>query len=330
MAAGVLGVVMPVYNEGDWIRRSVEALHAAANAAGWRLRVVVVDDGSTDSTVEILDGMAARGDIELLRQPNSGRFAARLAGLRALGTSHALLLDARVLLDPGALVVLRRHLGEDPGSRWNAHVRVATEGNPWAAFWSGLTKVGWRKYFSRPRPVSFGVADFNAYPKGTGAFAAPTGDILAAAGGFASLFSDERFASDDTRLLRGLAESADINIDPEFSCLYFGKDTFGKWVKQSYFRGTTFVDGYVGSRRNAALVLLLLGATLAGAAVFAVRQPTATLGLAITGAAGAGVVAANSGGDRRESGAVAGLVVPFAAVFGAGFVRGLLMALRAR
>lgn len=263
MDAEVLGVVMPVFNEGDWIRRSVAALREAAGIAGWPIHVVVVDDGSTDETVAILDEMAAAGAVELLRQPNSGRFAARLAGLRALDEGHVLLLDARVLLDRGALVALRRHLAEDPGSRWNAHVNVSTAGNPWAAFWSGLTKVGWRKYFAHPRRVSFGVGDFNSYPKGTGAFAAPTAAILTAAGGFTSLFSDERFASDDTRLLRKLAETADINIDPDFSCLYFGKDTFEKWVKQSFFRGTTFVDGYVGSRRNAVLILLGLGGLLA-------------------------------------------------------------------
>ena len=45
-----LSVVIPVYNEQNWIDRSVGALIASAQAANWPVEVVVVDDGSTDGT----------------------------------------------------------------------------------------------------------------------------------------------------------------------------------------------------------------------------------------------------------------------------------------
>jgi len=326
VALGVLGVVIPVYNEGDWIRRSLAALRVAATRASWPLEIVVVDDGSTDETVAILDGLAE--GIHLVRQEKQGRFAARLAGRRALRARYVLLLDSRVLLDPDALVTLKARVTEDESSAWNAHVNVATAGNPWAAFWSGLTKVGWRRYFANPRRVSFGPTDFNAYPKGTGAFAAPTQVILAAAAGFSSLFADQRLASDDTKLLRNVAAATPINIDPGFSCLYFGRDSFQRWARQSYFRGTTFVDGYVGTRRNAALVLAGVAALGVTGGWLAIRRPAVVGGLAAAGVAGAAAATRLSGGDGRETTAVAGLLVPFAAVFGAGFVRGLVLALR--
>lgn len=324
-----LGVVMPVFNEEAWVARAIDALREAAERAAWPLAIVVVDDGSTDRTGQLLDELAAADDaLTVVHQPNSGRFAARLAGLRQLTTDFVLLLDSRVILRPDALMTLRSGVEADPDSAWNAHVDVDIEGNVWAAFWSGLTKVGWRRYFADPRPVTFGIEDFNAYPKGTGAFAAPRATILEAAGGFTSLFEDQSLASDDTKLIRGIAESRRIHIDPGFSCLYHGRNTARKWLQQGYRRGTTFVDGYVGSRGRAGGLLAMLAAVAAVGLALLRRKPLATLAAVLLGSGAAGVATSRSGGTPAEARAVGGLLPLFAAVFGAGFVRGLLMAVR--
>jgi glycosyltransferase involved in cell wall biosynthesis len=331
MSQSALGVVMPVHNEEDWVTRSVPAVLAAAERAGWDVDVVVVDDGSTDGTGEVLDRLAADGSIRVLHQPNRGRFEARRAGLAALATQDVLLVDARVLVDPTALEHVRQAREVDPSARvWNGHVEVASEGNPYAAFWSGVTKVGWRRYFAHPRPVRFGLADFNAYPKGTTMFLAPRETLLEAAGSFTSLFDDVRLASDDTRMLREVARVHDITIAPGFSCRYHGKDSLRKWARQGWFRGTTFVDGYLGDSRRATPGLVALGVAAAVAATLAVRRPRWLLvGAAAGSAAAAGAVRA-SGGTAREAVSVAGLLVPFAGVFGAGLVRGLLLARQSR
>lgn len=324
-----LGVVMPVFNEEAWIARAIDALREAAERAEWPLSIVVVDDGSTDRTGQLLDELAATDEaLTVLHQPNSGRFAARLAGLRQLTTDFVLLLDSRVILRPDALMTLRSGVEADPDSAWNAHVDVDIEGNMWAAFWSGLTKVGWRRYFADPRPVTFGIEDFNAYPKGTGAFAAPRATILEAAGGFTSLFEDQSLASDDTKLIRGIAESRRIHIDPGFGCLYHGRNTARKWLQQGYRRGTTFVDGYVGSRGRAGGLLAVLAALAMVGLALLRRKPLAAVAAVLLGSGAAGVATSRSGGTPAEARAVGGLLPLFAAVFGAGFVRGLLMAVR--
>nr|NLI51415.1 glycosyltransferase [Propionibacterium sp.] len=280
-----LGVVMPCFNETEWVEKSVEALRDAAARADWPVDVLVVDDGSGEPTARLLDDLAARGLIRVLRQPNAGRFAARLAGLRAHDADYVLLLDARVLLHPDALATLRGHVDAEPASAWNAHVDVHTAGNPFAAFWSGLTKIGWRRYFARPRVVRFGTADFDAYPKGTGAFAAPRAVLLEAASGFDSLFADQRFASDDTKLLRNVAARTPIGIDPAFRVEYFGRDTASRWAKQVFFRGTTFVDGYVGTRGRAGALLGVLGVGLPLGVAAALRWPRAAAVTAVAGCA---------------------------------------------
>lgn len=323
---GTLGVVIPCYNEGDWIRRSVEALHLAARTASWPLDVVVVDDGSGPETAAIIDELAAAGMIRVLRQKNTGRFAARLNGLRSLDTSHVFLLDSRVIVAPGSLLPLRRHLEEEPSSAWNAHVEVISTGNPYAAFMYGITKVGWRAYFHSPRVVRFGPADFDAYPKGTGAFAAPRQTLINACQAFDSLFEDQRFSSDDTKMLRNVATATPIGIDPAFTVDYFGRDSARAWLKQVYFRGTTFVDSYVGTKKRAQCLLAsaALGVPIAAAAT--IKRPRLALACIAIGSAAAAAATRTSGGNTRESSAVAILLVPFTAVFGAGFIRGLILA----
>lgn len=328
MAVGTLGVVIPCYNEGDWVRRAVEALHAAAARADWTLDVLIVDDGSGAETAAVIEGLRSRGLARATRQDNAGRFAARMNGLLALETEHVLLLDSRVILSPDALVPLRRHLDAEPLSAWNAHVDVVTEGNPYAAFMSGITKVGWRRYFRHPRIVRFGLDDFDAFPKGTGAFAAPRETLIAASLGFDSLFSDQRFASDDTKVLRAVAAKTLIGIDPSFSVRYHGRDSASGWLKQAFFRGTTFVDGYVGSRSRALALLGSVSVLVPIAALVSLRRPGLTTSAVIVSTAAAAGATRACGGTVRESVAVAGLLLPFAAVFGSGFVRGLVMAVR--
>ncbi len=324
----VLGVVMPVYNEESWVGRSLDALVDSARAARCPLEIVVVDDGSTDATGALLDARAERGELRVLHTPNRGRFRARLSGLQTLTTRWVLLLDARVVLDEPAVGAIRAHLSTRPDRALNAHVTVDDQGRPWGAFWSGLTKVFWRAYFTQPGPVFFGLDDFDRYPKGTGAFATERRLILDAAGRFDSLFDDERFSSDDTRLLREVARTHDIRIGRDFSCRYFGKDTASKWAQQSLFRGTTFVDGYAGTRRRAGYWLGGMALVTVAGAVGVLTQPRAAAAALVAAMVAAGAATSRSGGTRREAAAVTALMPVFAPIFGAGVVRGLWLALR--
>jgi hypothetical protein len=322
-----LSVVVPVYNEETWIRSCLTALVASAGKADLPLDVVVVDDGSTDRTPDVLRELAAEHGIRVVTQPNSGRLAARSTGLAEVREKWVLLLDSRVIIDADALSWVRAAIADDPDRAvWSGHVDVETDGNLFAAFWSGLVKIGWRRYTSDPRLVSFGAEDFDAFPKGTGCLLIDR-DLLAEAGqGFESLYDNRDLASDDTRLLRYVAARRRIWLTPDFRFRYHGKQGARGFLKQSYFRGTTFVDGYLGQPgpvRRALLAAIGLGAVLAAASL---RRPVvAVLGLgAVTAAAPTGVSLV--GGSRDEVRAAAALTPVFVVTFGAGVVRGLVLA----
>lgn len=85
--------LIPIYNHGSTIARTVQALRAHG------LPVLIVDDGSDAATREVLDALVRDTDeVQLLRLPhNQGKGRALGLGLRAAheaGHSHALQIDA--------------------------------------------------------------------------------------------------------------------------------------------------------------------------------------------------------------------------------------------
>ena len=324
-----LSVVIPVFNEELWIRRSLGALLLAADRAGLDLDVVVVDDGSTDGTAAAIDEMAADGRVRRLTQDNAGRMAARLAGVRAARHPWLLMLDARVIVGDDSLAWMVEDGREYTDAQvWCGHVDVETKGNLVAAFWSGLTKIGWRHYMNNPRVVSFGAEDFDRFPKGTGALLIERDYFRELASSFESLYDVEHLASDDTRLLRRAAAERRIWLSPDFAFRYHGKTGAGGLRRQSYFRGTTFVDSYLGQSK--VLGAALVGASVGGLALLALTVVRPAIGLTALAAVWAAVpvAVAASGGTRREVGAAAAMTPVFVATFGLGVLRGYALAAR--
>lgn len=320
-----LGVVMPAYNEGAWVQRALDALEVAAARAAWPLEVVVVDDGATDpESLAVLDEVDRRPHVRVIHQDNAGRFAARSVGLDAVGADQVLLLDARVEVAPDSLERIRRAVeaGEEV---WNYDV-VPGSRDLRALFWTGITKVWWRDYFRHRQAVAFGLEDFDRYPKGTGAFLAPRALLIEAAGTFESHFADASLASDDTRLLRTVAGAQDIHLSPDVLCTHHAKSGRGSWSRQCYYRGTTFVDGYLSDGRHArALLAGALGVAVAGGAA-ALAAPRTTGAAGVVACLAAGTVASSCGATGRESLAVGLLSPAFGVCFGAGVLRGLRLA----
>lgn len=94
-----LSVIIPAYNEQATIIQLLEAV-AKQSVEGVKLEIVVVDDGSKDKTVELLE---SRPELytNLIQQPqNGGKGAAVKAGLKQASGDYVLFQDADLEYDP--------------------------------------------------------------------------------------------------------------------------------------------------------------------------------------------------------------------------------------
>jgi glycosyltransferase involved in cell wall biosynthesis len=105
---------VPCYNAAAFIQRTIDSV-ANQTFDDWEL--IVVDDGSTDESAEVVESRVVEdARMRLVRQPNSYVCAARNNGfLHASPASRYLLfLDADDVLYPDALHTLVEHLEQHP------------------------------------------------------------------------------------------------------------------------------------------------------------------------------------------------------------------------
>src|ERR1700742_4118116 len=91
----LFSVIIPTYNRCAFIGR---ALDSVLSQEGCDLEVIVVDDGSTDGTPEML-GRYDR-QIQILKQSNKGPGAARNRGLQEASGEYVAFLDSDDLWFP--------------------------------------------------------------------------------------------------------------------------------------------------------------------------------------------------------------------------------------
>jgi glycosyltransferase involved in cell wall biosynthesis len=85
-----ISVVIPLYNKGPHIRRAVESV---LNQTSPVSEIVIVDDGSTDNSVVVVQGLKC-DLVRLMQQENGGVSVARNAGITHAKHSLIAFLDA--------------------------------------------------------------------------------------------------------------------------------------------------------------------------------------------------------------------------------------------
>ena len=122
-----VAVVIPAYNSGEFIREAVESVLRQSLTS---IEVIVIDDGSTDNTQQVL-GSISDDRLTVLRQKNSGVSAARNAGLAAARAPYIFFLDADDVLLPDALARMAATLDRMPQcvACFGHHIKIAEDGS---------------------------------------------------------------------------------------------------------------------------------------------------------------------------------------------------------
>jgi glycosyltransferase involved in cell wall biosynthesis len=108
----LVSVVMPVFNGRRFLEASIGTLRRQDHAA---LEIIVIDDGSTDGSMEVLKALAAEEPrMRLLEQPHGGIASARNAALAITQADFVTFLDQDDCCPPGTIARQRTRLEREP------------------------------------------------------------------------------------------------------------------------------------------------------------------------------------------------------------------------
>ena len=112
---GMLSVVVPAYNEGKMIAKTARVIASVLDEAGIAYEIIFVDDGSTDSSWDIIEGLnkkdpCVRG-IKFRR--NYGKSPALYCGFKMAKGEVVITMDADLQDSPDEIPELYRMITED-------------------------------------------------------------------------------------------------------------------------------------------------------------------------------------------------------------------------
>lgn len=109
-----LSLVVPVYNEADNLQPLCQQIHAVLAPTGWTYELVIVDDGSTDGSAELLAGLHAEDPrLKVIQfRRNFGQTAALAAGFAYAHGEVVVTLDGDLQNDPADIPRLVAKLNE--------------------------------------------------------------------------------------------------------------------------------------------------------------------------------------------------------------------------
>jgi glycosyltransferase involved in cell wall biosynthesis len=109
-----ISVVVPLYNGRAYVE---EALRTVAEQTLQPIEVLVIDDGSTDGSDEVVERVVAPFPVKIIRQQNSGQSAARNLGIAQASGEYIAFLDQDDEWRKGHLEQLSQAM-DDPDVGW--------------------------------------------------------------------------------------------------------------------------------------------------------------------------------------------------------------------
>jgi peptidoglycan-N-acetylglucosamine deacetylase len=131
-------VLIPAYNEEAAIVNTVQSALACDYP---KLEILVVNDGSTDRTAELVNANFSREPrVRLISQPNHGKPSALNHGLAEASGEIIISIDGDTIVDPEAIPRLVRHFADPKVGAVAGNVKVMNR-NRWLTRWQALEYI---------------------------------------------------------------------------------------------------------------------------------------------------------------------------------------------
>ena len=168
-------VLIPAYNEESVI---VDTVRSAIASDYPNLEILVIDDGSTDRTAELVrENFGKDPRVRLLLQANGGKPSALNHALSEATGEIAVSIDADTIVDPEAVPRLVRHFADPRVGAVAGNVKVMNR-NRWITRWQALEYITSQNLEKRAFDL------LNCIPVVPGAAGAWRTDLLRSSGGF--------------------------------------------------------------------------------------------------------------------------------------------------
>jgi cellulose synthase/poly-beta-1,6-N-acetylglucosamine synthase-like glycosyltransferase/peptidoglycan/xylan/chitin deacetylase (PgdA/CDA1 family)/spore germination protein YaaH len=133
-----VSVLIPAHNEETVIVQTVKSV-LGSDFKG--LQVIVINDGSTDATGDLLDeNFAGDSRVQIIHQVNRGKPAALSAGLARADTEILVTIDADTEIEPDAISKLVRHFSDPQVGAVAGNVKVGNR-TRWLTRWQALEYI---------------------------------------------------------------------------------------------------------------------------------------------------------------------------------------------
>jgi peptidoglycan-N-acetylglucosamine deacetylase len=131
-------VLIPAHNEESVIVQTVESVLLSDLS---NIQVVVVDDGSSDRTLELLESnFGKNAGVQIIHQVNRGKAAALNNALTQAKTEFVVTIDADTEIEPDAIRKLLRHFSDPKVGAVAGNVKVGNRSR-WLTRWQALEYI---------------------------------------------------------------------------------------------------------------------------------------------------------------------------------------------
>lgn len=218
-----VSVLVPAYNEGRVLERALTSLMQIEYP---EYEVLVIDDGSTDDTLEIAsqwEGRQGFGEFRILTKPNGGKASALNAGIAH--SKHPLIfcMDADSFVEPRTLLRAARHFADPAVGAVAGNVKVDNRGR----LITRLQALEYIEGLNMPRRAQGFVAAVNIVPGPVGMFRR---EALEEIGGYDS----DTFAEDADLTLKMMAAGWRVEYEDSAIAWSEAPETWIDLVQQRY------------------------------------------------------------------------------------------------